>query len=50
MVANLLLIARHLELEMVPANYKLKLNPLPKISLNKRFAFRVTGYRHPIDP
>ena len=50
MVANLLLIARHLELELVPANYKLKLNPLPKISVNKRFGFRVTGYRHPIDP
>ena len=50
MAANLLLIARHLELEMVPANYKLKLDPLPKISLNKRFGFRVAGYRHPIDP
>ena len=49
MAANLLLIARHLELEMVPANYRLKLSPVPKISVNKRFGFRVTGHRHPID-
>ena len=49
MAANLLLIARHLELEMVPKNYKLKLSPLPKISVNKRFRFRVKRHRHPVD-
>ena len=46
---NLLLIARHLELEMVPANYKLKINPLPKLSPNKNFRFRIVRYRHPIE-
>ena len=49
MAANLLLIARHLELELVPKDYQLKLDPLPKTSPDKRFKFRVTGYRHPIN-
>ena len=49
LAVNLLLIARHLELEMVPANYKLKINPLPKLSPSKKFAFRVVRHRHPID-
>ena len=50
MVANLLLIARHLELQLVPGNYQLKLSPLPKISPGKSFKFQVTGYRHPLEP
>ena len=49
MVANLLLIARHLDLEMVPADYKLKINPLPKLSPGKSFKFRVRRHRHPIE-
>ena len=48
MVADLLLIAHHLELEMVPKNYKLKLSPIPKFSPNKKFKFRVKRVRHPI--
>ncbi len=48
MVADLLLIAHHLELEMVPQNYKLKLSPVPKFSPNKGFKFRVKRVRHPI--
>ena len=48
MVVNLLLIARHLELEMVPADYELKINPLPKLSPNRRFGFRVVRHRYPI--
>ncbi len=47
MVANLLLIARHLNLEMVPRNYRLKVNPLPKLKPRKRFGFRVKSIRHP---
>ncbi len=50
LAANVLLLARHLELEMVPKNYKLRLSPLPKTSPDKRFKFRVTGYRHPVEP
>lgn len=49
LVANLLLIARHLELELVPRDYQLKLSPLPKVSANRKFKFRVTGYRHPLE-
>ena len=50
MVADLLLVAHHLELEMVPADYKLKLSPLPKFSPNKRFKFRIKRIRNPIAP
>ena len=49
MVANLLLIARHLDLEMVPPNYKLKLNPLPKLSPNKHFKVQVKRHRYPLE-
>ncbi len=48
MALNLLLIARHLELEMVPANYRLKNSPLPKMSPAKSFKFRVKRVRHPL--
>ena len=48
MVGNLLLLAHHLELEMVPADYRLKLSPLPKFSPDKKFKFRVKRMRHPI--
>ena len=48
MALNILLIARHLELELVPKDYKLKLNPFPKLSPAKNFRFRVTGHRHPV--
>ena len=49
MAANLLLTARHQELEMVPADYKLKIDPLPKLSPDKRFKFRVKAHRFPLD-
>ena len=48
MAANLLLTARHQELEMVPADYKLKIDPLPKLSPDKRFKFRVKAHRFPL--
>ncbi|MDE0625563.1 MAG: cytochrome P450 [Bryobacterales bacterium] len=48
MAANLLLIARHLEMELVPRDYRLQLSPLPKVSPDKSFKFRVSRYRHPI--
>ncbi len=49
LAVNVLLIARHLELDMVPANYKLKVSPLPKLSPNKKFKFRVVRHRHPLE-
>ena len=48
LVLNVLLIARHLEMEMVPKDYKLKLSTFPKLSPAKNFRYRVTGHRHAI--
>ena len=48
MAVNLLLIARHLELELVPADYRLGRSALPKVSPNRKFRYRVTGHRHPL--
>ena len=49
MVVNVLLIARHLDLEMIPANYKLRIKPLPKLSPDKKFGFRIVRHRHSIE-
>ena len=46
MALNILLIARHVDLELVPRDYKLKLSPFPKMSPAKNFKFRVTGLRN----
>ena len=48
MVVNLMMLAHYLELEMVPRDYQLRLSPLPKNSVNRKFRFRVTGHRHPL--
>lgn len=48
LVVNLLLVAHHCELEMVPKDYELKLNPLPKFSPAKSFKFRVKALRNPL--
>ena len=40
MAVNVLLIARHLQLEMVPRDYRLKINPLPKMSRTKNSGVR----------
>ena len=48
LMANLLMIAHHLELEMVPSDYELKLSALPKLSPDKHFKFRVVRHRRPL--
>ena len=48
LVANLLLVAHHCDLEIVPKDYQLKLSPLPKFSPDKRFKFRVKSLRKPL--
>ena len=48
LAVNLLLISRHLKLELASPNYKLKLSPVPKMSPNKGFRFRVKELRHPL--
>ena len=47
MVMNVLMVARYLELEMVPRDYRLKRSPLPKNSVNRKFKFRVVSHRRP---
>ena len=49
MVMNVLMLAHYLELETVPRDYRLRRNPLPKNSVNRKFRFRVTGHRHPLE-
>lgn len=48
MSLNVLLLVHHLELEMVPKNYKLKITPFPKQHTNKKFKFRVRNIRNPL--
>ena len=44
LAVNLLLVARHFTIEVSPANYKLKINPFPSLSLRK-VKFRVAERR-----
>lgn len=48
MALNVLLLVHHLDLEMVPKNYKLKITPFPKLHPNKRFKFRIKNIRNPL--
>ena len=49
LMLNILLIARYLDMEMVPKNYKLKISPFPKLSPRKNFKIRIKGYRRPVE-
>ena len=48
MAVNLLLIAHHVKLEMVPANYQLAMNPFPTSAPNKKLKLRVAEVRNPL--
>ena len=48
MAVNVLLIAHHLKLEVVPSNYKLGINPLPTSAPDKKLKFRVAEVRNPV--
>ena len=48
MAVNLLLIAYHMKLEVVPANYKLGINPFPTSAPNKKMKFRVAQITNPV--
>ena len=50
LVLNILLIARYLEMELVPKHYRLKLSPLPKLAPRKNFRIRIKAHRHPLTP
>jgi len=48
MAVNLLLIAYHVTLEMVPANYTLGINPFPTAAPDKKLKFRVAAIDNPV--
>ncbi len=47
-VVNLLLIAYHVELQVLPANYKMRINPFPTAAPGKKLKFRVAKVRNPV--
>ncbi len=47
LAVNLLLIAYHLKLEIVPTDYRLKIDPVPKAAPNNKLKFRVARIRNP---
>lgn len=48
MTVNVLMIARHFDLELQPADWEMKFNPFPTSSPRKRLQFRVRRQRHPL--
>ncbi len=46
MAVNVLLIAYHLKLQVTPENYKMRMNPFPTASPDKRLKFRVAEVTH----
>ena len=46
MVVNLMLIAHHVSLEIVPDDYRLRINPFPTSAPNRKLKLRVTGIRN----
>ena len=48
MTVNIMLIAYHLKLDVVPADYQLGFNPFPTSAPNKKLKFRVARIRNPV--
>lgn len=48
-VLDVLVLCHHLDFEMVPKNYKLKISPLPKLKPNKKLKIKINGIRHPLE-
>ena len=48
MAVNLLLVAHHLKLEVVPENYRMGMNPFPTSAPNKKLKFRVAQIPNPV--
>ena len=45
LAVNVLMIAHYFNLEVSPANYKLKINPIPSLKPNKKLKFRIAEKR-----
>ena len=48
LAVNVLMIAHYFNLEVSPANYKLKINPIPSLKPNKKLKFRVAEKRREV--
>ncbi len=48
MAVNVLLIAHHLQLEVTPGNYRMRINPFPTLSPNRKLRFRVARIPNPL--
>ena len=48
LAVNVLMIAHYFNLEVSPANYKLKINPIPSLKPNKKLKFRVAEQRREV--
>ena len=48
-VLDVLAMCHHLDFEMVPKNYKLKISPLPKLKPNRKLKIKINGIRHPLE-
>ncbi len=49
LAVNLLMVAHHFTLEVSPANYKLKFNPLPSMKPSKKLKFHIAEQRREIN-
>ena len=45
LAVNVLMLAHHFDIEVSPANYKLRFSPIPSMKPNKKLKFRITGQR-----
>ena len=48
MAVNVLMVAHHFTLEVHPANFKLKINPLPSMKPSKKLKFLVAEKRRAV--
>ena len=48
LAVNLLMIAHHFDIELRPADYRLRFNPFPTSKPSKKLQFAITAIRHPI--
>ena len=48
LAVNVLMLAHYYDIEVSPANYKLRFSPLPSMKPNKKLKFRITGQRRPL--
>ena len=48
-VLDVLVLCHHLDFEMVPKTYKLKISPFPKLKPNKKLKIKINSIRHPLE-